>query len=48
MTTDINKFRYKTDEALKRKGPERFTIATVDAGVKYRVDDLEKEIERQA
>lgn len=48
MTIDINKIRQKTDEALKPKGPERFTIATVDAGVKYWIDYLEKEIERQA
>jgi hypothetical protein len=48
MTIDINKIRQKTDEALKPKGPERFTIATVHTGVKYWIDYLEKEIEREA
>ena len=48
MTIDTNKIRRKTDEALTPKGPERFTIATVETGVKYWIGYLEKEIEREA
>jgi hypothetical protein len=48
MALDINNIRQTTSEAHTPKGPERFTLATVDAGVKYWIDYLEKEIERQA
>jgi len=48
MAFDINKIRQTASEALKPKGPERFNMATLDAGVKHWINYLEKEIERQA